>query len=134
MHVHDEQARAELSKRNRGTNAAPSVSDCAVRQLMCVLQRARALKLDARISVRGRRGNRSLAGRRRQAEGVKMTTLGCSEAIRLLSGSALMSLMSSVAADVEIEARARTTFSRLAQGGKVVADGRSETSEAAVDN
>ena len=63
-----------------------------------------------------------------------MTTIGCSEAIRLLSGSALMSLMSSVAADVEIEARARTTFSRRAQGGKVVADGRSETSEAAVDN
>jgi len=28
-----------------------------------------------------------------------MTTLGCSEAIRLLSCSALMSLMSSVAAD-----------------------------------
>ena len=48
-----------------------------------------------------------------------MTTIGCSEAIRLLSGSALMSLMSSVAADVEIEARARTTFSRLAEGGKV---------------
>ena len=67
-----------------------------------------------------------------KAAGVMMTTLGCSEAIRLLSGSALMSLMSSVAADVK--RRARTTFSRLAEGGKVVADGRSETSEAAVDN
>ena len=63
-----------------------------------------------------------------------MTPLGCSEAIQLLSGSDLMSSMSSVAADVQFWRRARTTFSRLAQGGKVVADGRSETSEAVVHN
>ena len=61
----------------------------------------------------------------RQAAGEKMTMLSCSEAIEQLGGSALTSSVSSVAAAVEIEVCARNTFSRLAQGGKMGADGRS---------
>ena len=54
-----------------------------------------------------------------------MTMLSCSEAIEQLGGSALTSSVSSVAAAVEIEVCARNTFSRLAQGGRTGADGRS---------
>ena len=49
MHVHDEQRAASLSERNRGTHVVPPAGDWAVRQLVCELQRARALNLDARI-------------------------------------------------------------------------------------
>ena len=56
-----------------------------------------------------------------------MPMLGCSEAIEPLNGSAQTSSVSSVAAAVELEACARATFSRLAQGGRMGADGRSCT-------
>ena len=59
------------------------------------------------------------------AAGEQKPPLGCSEAIEQLNGSAQTSSVSSVAAAVELEACARATFSRLAQGGRMGADGRS---------
>ena len=53
-----------------------------------------------------------------------MTTLSCSAAIEQLDGSALAFSTSSVAAAVGLEVCARATFSRLAQSGRMGADGR----------
>ena len=63
-----------------------------------------------------------------------MTMLSCSEAIKQLGGSALTFSVSSVAAAVEIEVCARTASSRLAQGGRMGADGRSCVSAYPSDN